>query len=75
MFDEFQSTRTPEERRPVVNNLYDVFLAIRDDEQEHVKTMVACQHLDAKLKFKSPHTEPVVVVLPTETSSETPYVS
>ncbi|GAB4367235.1 MAG: alternative oxidase [Elainellaceae cyanobacterium] len=56
MFDEFQTARTPEERRPVVNNLYDVFVNIRDDEMEHVKTMVACQKEDANLTFKSPHT-------------------
>jgi ubiquinol oxidase len=56
MFDEFQTARTPEERRPEVNNLYDVFVNIRDDEMEHVKTMVACQKDDADLTFKSPHT-------------------
>lgn len=55
MFDEFQTTRTPEERRPKIENLYDVFVAIRDDEMEHVKTMVACQSPDAQLTFKSPH--------------------
>jgi ubiquinol oxidase len=55
MFDEFQTTRTPEERRPRIENLYDVFVAIRDDEMEHVKTMVACQHPNAQLTFKSPH--------------------
>jgi ubiquinol oxidase len=34
---------TPQEqqqrRRPQIHNLYDVFVAIRDDEMEHVKTM------------------------------------
>lgn len=55
MFDEFQTGRTPEERRPPIDNLYDVFVAIRDDEQEHVKTMIACQQPDAQLSFKSPH--------------------
>ncbi|HEY9881822.1 MAG TPA: alternative oxidase [Leptolyngbyaceae cyanobacterium] len=60
MFDEFQSARRPEERRPQITNLYDVFVAIRDDEQEHVKTMVACQGSDAVLTFKSPHTTPVL---------------
>lgn len=55
MFDEFQTGRTPENRRPVVNNLYDVFVNIRDDEQEHVKTMVACQSIDAQVTLKSPH--------------------
>eukprot|EP00276_Gloeochaete_wittrockiana_P005672 CAMPEP_0184655750 /NCGR_PEP_ID=MMETSP0308-20130426/14396_1 /TAXON_ID=38269 /ORGANISM="Gloeochaete witrockiana, Strain SAG 46.84" /LENGTH=349 /DNA_ID=CAMNT_0027092483 /DNA_START=92 /DNA_END=1141 /DNA_ORIENTATION=+ len=42
MFDDFQTTRKPETRRPPVRNLYDVFVNIRDDEGEHVKTMVAC---------------------------------
>ncbi len=55
MFDEFQTTRRPEERRPVVENLYDVFCAIRDDEGEHVKTMVACQNPEAQKTFRSPH--------------------
>ncbi|PSC72507.1 plastid terminal oxidase isoform B [Micractinium conductrix] len=46
LFDEFQTSwkRTGgERRRPACNNLYDVFVNIRDDELEHVKTMVACQ--------------------------------
>lgn len=55
MFDEFQTAHTPAERRPKVDNLYDVFVAIRDDEAEHVKTMVACQGINAQLTFKSPH--------------------
>ena len=29
-------------RRPVINNLYDVFCAVRDDEKEHIMTMDAC---------------------------------
>ncbi|MDR9402857.1 MAG: alternative oxidase [Halothece sp. Uz-M2-17] len=57
MFDEFQSDRAPEERRPEINNLYDVFVAIRDDEDEHVKTMVACQQSNAQEILHSPHTE------------------
>ena len=40
MFDDFQSTREPASRRPVIRNLYDVFLNIRNDEAEHFKTMV-----------------------------------
>mmetsp|Transcript_11707 Transcript_11707/g.37190 ORF Transcript_11707/g.37190 Transcript_11707/m.37190 type:complete len:390 (+) Transcript_11707:48-1217(+) len=52
MFDEFQTQRTPEERRPVINTLYDVFVAVRDDEAEHTKTMRACQTLGA---IQSPH--------------------
>lgn len=55
MFDEFQTTHPPEQRRPKMENLYDVFSAIRDDEMEHVKTMVACQKPDAQMTFKSPH--------------------
>ena len=42
MFDEFQ-TGSCEVRRPKIDNLYDVFAAIRDDEAEHVKTMAALQ--------------------------------
>jgi len=37
-------------------DLYDVFVAIRDDELEHVKTMIACQQPDAQQTFQSPHT-------------------
>lgn len=55
MFDEFQTARIPEERRPSVDNLYDVFVNIRDDEMEHVKTMVACQAIEAQSSLKSPH--------------------
>jgi ubiquinol oxidase len=55
MFDEFQTARPPEARRPKIENLYDVYVAIRDDEMEHVKTMVACQKFYAKAIFKSPH--------------------
>jgi ubiquinol oxidase len=62
MFDEFQTGTIPESRRPKVDNLYDVFVNIRDDEWEHVKTMVACQQPEAQNTFKSPHT---VITLPT----------
>jgi ubiquinol oxidase len=55
MFDEFQSTRPAKERRPNMDNLYDVFAAIRDDEMEHVKTMVACQHHQDREFALSPH--------------------
>jgi ubiquinol oxidase len=55
MFDEFQSSGAPETRRPKVDNLYDVFVNIRDDEGQHVKTMLACQQADASNTFKSPH--------------------
>ncbi|AFY39392.1 plastoquinol oxidase immutans [[Leptolyngbya] sp. PCC 7376] len=55
LFDEFQTGQIPEHRRPKVDNLYDVFVAIRDDEQEHVKTMSACQQDNANLMVVSPH--------------------
>ncbi|KAH7443232.1 hypothetical protein KP509_02G026600 [Ceratopteris richardii] len=35
MFDEFQTNQVPNSRRPKVDNLYDVFINIRDDEGEH----------------------------------------
>lgn len=41
MFDEFQTEC--ELRRPQIENLYDVFVAIRDDERAHVKTMEMLQ--------------------------------
>lgn len=45
LFDQFQTSwkAAGELRRPRCNNLYDVFINIRDDELEHVKTMAACQ--------------------------------
>lgn len=43
MFDEFQTSKKAEPRRPQCKSLYDVFSNIRDDEGEHVKTMAACQ--------------------------------
>ncbi|MEO0350416.1 MAG: alternative oxidase [Cyanobacteria bacterium P01_A01_bin.15] len=55
MFDEFQTSQQLSERRPQIENLYDVFVAIRDDEKEHVKTMVACQQPNAHLTMHSPH--------------------
>lgn len=58
MFEEIQTISTPDHefRRPKVDNLYDVFVNIRDDECEHVKTMTALQLPDARLMFKSSHT-------------------
>ena len=55
LFDEFQTSHPGEERRPKIENLYDVFVAIRDDELEHVKTMIACQKPNAQETFQSPH--------------------
>lgn len=47
LFDQFQSADQSPNRRPKINNLYDVFVAIRDDELEHVKTMESCAESDA----------------------------
>lgn len=52
LFDEFQTARVPNSRRPKIENLYDVFLNIRDDEAEHCKTMKACQ---THGNLRSPH--------------------
>ncbi|XP_026458074.1 ubiquinol oxidase 4, chloroplastic/chromoplastic-like [Papaver somniferum] len=40
LFDKFQTARYPNSRRPKMENLYDVFLNIRDDEAEHCKMWV-----------------------------------
>ncbi|MDF5713752.1 MAG: alternative oxidase [Rhizonema sp. NSF051] len=55
MFEEFQITNPSEFRRPKIENLYDVFVAVRDDELEHVKTMIACQQPNIQETFHSPH--------------------
>ncbi|CAL9084665.1 unnamed protein product [Musa textilis] len=55
LFDEFQTARTPKSRRPRIENLYDVFMNIRDDEAEHCKTMAACQ---THGNLRSPHSNP-----------------
>ncbi|KAL4185018.1 hypothetical protein AMTRI_Chr10g3910 [Amborella trichopoda] len=55
LFDEFQTSRAPCTRRPKVENLYDVFVNIRDDEAEHCKTMKACQ---THGNLRSPHSQP-----------------
>ncbi|KAJ6834239.1 ubiquinol oxidase 4, chloroplastic/chromoplastic [Iris pallida] len=52
MFDEFQTDRIPNTRRPKIENLYDVFVNIRDDEAEHCKTMKTCQ---THGQLRSPH--------------------
>jgi len=62
MFDDFQTDERWVARRPEIRNLYDVFVAIRDDEAEHVKTMVACQRPDAQFLVKSPHNVEAEVV-------------
>jgi ubiquinol oxidase len=56
MFEEFQTTSDRKFRRPIIDNLYDVFMNIRDDECEHVKTMEVLQKPEARQTFKSPHT-------------------
>lgn len=43
MFDDFSTSNPVEPRRPECRNLHDVFVNIRDDELEHVKTMRACE--------------------------------
>ncbi|XWS19348.1 hypothetical protein CRYUN_Cryun31cG0007700 [Craigia yunnanensis] len=55
LFDEFQTDRAPCSRRPKIDNLYDVFVNIRDDEAEHCKTMKACQ---SHGNLCSPHSYP-----------------
>ncbi|KAK4491915.1 hypothetical protein RD792_002697 [Penstemon davidsonii] len=55
LFDEFQTARPPNSRRPKIENLYDVFVNIRDDEAEHYKTMKACQTHGS---LRSPHSFP-----------------
>ena len=55
LFHEFQTeTEVPDFRRPRVETLYDTFVAVRDDEAEHMKTMAACQTADG---IRSPHSE------------------
>lgn len=43
MFDEFHTNKPLERRRPEINNLFDVFVEIRNDEREHFMTMEAMQ--------------------------------
>ena len=74
MFDEFQTSHTAASRRPTINNLYDVFVAIRDDEMEHVKTMVACQQPTAQTSLLSPHAIQAVPTLEGEPIAKTDSV-
>ncbi|KAH8970017.1 hypothetical protein BDL97_02G064400 [Sphagnum fallax] len=72
MFDEFQTDRLPNSRRPKVDNLYDVFVNIREDEAQHCKTMLACQ---TRGNLRSPHslvqsTPPPKVIPDTELVQE-----
>jgi ubiquinol oxidase len=66
MFEEMQTAPREEFRRPKVDNLYDVFVNIRDDEHEHVKTMIACQQAGAQLTFQSPHAVGILMTTHTE---------
>ncbi|CAM0902349.1 unnamed protein product [Alopecurus aequalis] len=63
LFDEFQTSRVPCSRRPKIDNLYDVFVNIRDDEAEHCKTMKACQ---THGNLRSPHSNPSHIEADTE---------
>ena len=49
LFDEFQTARPRSSRRPKIRTLYDTFVAIRDDEGEHVATMKECQMEDSMM--------------------------
>jgi ubiquinol oxidase len=55
MFDEFQTSHPPTNRRPKIENLYDVFVAMRNDEREHIETIKVCQQPNAQEILKSPH--------------------
>ena len=53
LFDAFQTSQTSSSRRPVIHNLYDVFVNIRDDEGEHLKTMTVCQTFRGLTEWKN----------------------
>jgi ubiquinol oxidase len=59
LFDEFQTSRPRGSRRPPCETLLDVFTNIRDDEAEHVETMVACQ--DPNAAVNAPKVEATLV--------------
>jgi len=50
LYDEFQTERAAGSRRPPIESLHDVFLAIAGDEAEHVATMAACQDRDVLVR-------------------------
>lgn len=54
-FDEVQMETASTSQRPQIENLYDVFVNIRNDETEHIKTMVAFQDAKAQQAVASPH--------------------
>lgn len=43
VFDEFQTDKSRGSRRPRLDNMYDVFVNIAEDEKAHVSTMSQCQ--------------------------------
>jgi len=49
--DTASSTSSSSYRRPKIDTLYDVFLAIRDDEMEHVRTMDYLQQTDTDIEI------------------------
>ena len=55
-------------RRPSIDNLYDVFVNVRDDEAEHMKTMQFCQLPGAILR--SPSEAAACIVSADQTPSE-----
>ena len=55
-------------RRPSIDNLYDVFVNVRNDEAEHMKTMQFCQLPGAILR--SPSEAAACVVSADQTPSE-----
>jgi ubiquinol oxidase len=59
IFDEFQTERPRGSRRPRCDTLLDVFTNIRDDEAEHVATMVGCQ--DPNVAKVAPRVERAVL--------------
>jgi len=63
LFDEFQ-TGNKGERRPKIDNLYDVFVNVRNDEAEHMKTMEFCQQPGNGLR--SPSSKEAMVLLSEE---------
>ena len=59
MFEAFQTAHAGNYRRPKIDNLYNVFVAICDDEMEPVKTMVARQKPAAENILAGPPTAPL----------------
>ena len=64
LFDEFQTGEVRGERRPKIENLYDVFVNVRNDEAEHMKTMEFCQRPGNGLR--SPSSREAKVLLSAE---------